>query len=278
MFTSRKPFTFGMELEINRKVRRGTFKVMPWMNPSHAESNAIYEYQTLPCDGREFLRRSCILGHMLGFEHAPGSHDKRAESFHLHMGYRNPNGPHFHNRGRTQTICADGQMAVNPLLIAAHHLSRTGTRFRTRWESLDVGYHPRCSEGQYLTTSMMRNNSDHGTMELRLNDSPSPIVPTILFPTIVNPAFRLSGKELGVHRGEGSPMKMARSARKAMGEDMFNAIIKDAKKYWRFDLVDQVLDMFVEGATNKDVWAHADTYFRNIKNGAYSKMLREAGL
>ena len=294
-FKSQKPYSFGMEMEIV-KSEHPRFKVLPWFRYSHNENSRIAEYITMPCEGREFMRRSCILGHMLGFEHHRGEYDERAESFHLHMGLKQEVPDYHCNR---TTIKSQNEATASPMLAAAHHMSRTGIKFRnqmcrqgsiypTAWAETSIKDLPQdhywvrqASQGvpqrEYPLWASGRgswlNNNDIGTLELRANENPAPLIPTMLYPLITDPRFKSTAKGCG----RKTPVRIATTVRERMG-DSYYEMIKAAKEYWNFDLVNQSLDMFVDGATHIEVWQHADNYFRNIPKGRYNKMLEEAGL
>ncbi len=277
MFKSKKPYTFGMELEINPE-EHPNFHKFDWMRYSHMESDNIVEYQTMPCDGREFMRQSCVLGHMLGFEHHRGEWDERAESFHLHMGLKQDSPDYFNgDAGRDyaneRTDNHGGRLRLGsnhvagPMLIAADHMSRTGVKFRSYW-----------ADGVTVGSAWIINNG-LGTLEMRLNENPAPLISTMLYPLVTDERFTLAPRVgvLSNDTEEGAPIRTAQTVRDAMGEDMVADMIREAKKYWNFKLVDESLDMFMDGATNVDVWKHADNYFKQT-NGIYTRMLKEANI
>jgi len=270
-----KPYTFGMELEVDIRKRgrnREMFSHIPWIRSSHAETHRIYEFHALPSDGREFLRRSCILGHLLGFQHGVGSNDPKAESFHLHMGHRaRPNTDWYNTGGRM--LRSNDQLSAH-MLVAAHHMSRTGVEFRTRWTNINrfaayQGYRDQ------MSVLYLRNN-DIGTLEMRLNENPAPLVLTMLYPTIVDERFRIRQRLELDSREVGAPLRMANTVREAMGGQMFDQMLSAAKQYWKFPLVNQVLDMFAEGATGQDVWAFSDNWFKQNQPKTYGAMLTQA--
>lgn len=273
MFTQKNPYSFGMELEISR-FDHPNFHEFSWMRPSHYESTHIRELQTMPCGGREFMRRSCILGHMLGFEHHRGQWDDKAESYHLHMGLMHENPDYFGNPDGGRVSLASYQSAA-VLLSAAHHMSRTGVRFRD------------AMSGRMGAENWGLCNNGVGTTEMRLNENPAPLIPVMLYPLMNDERFAIpdqprygqEGFYLSARNGDGMPLAMSTRIRELMPDGMFEDMIRAAKKYWKFDLVNQCLDMFVAGASNQEVWAHADQYFKQgSPNSSYHKMLREANI
>jgi hypothetical protein len=212
---------------------------------------------------------------MLGFEHARGEYDERAESFHLHMGARRIR-PSYFNQGHVTKVEAANALNATPMLLAAHHLSRTGVRFRSRQDTFLTGQEHTHLENRCLVNGMMANNGN-GTMELRLNENPAPLVATMLYPTVLDERFQASVKGMKErYHGEGSPSAIAADVRRIMGDKMMHGMMSAAKQYWKFDLVNEVLDMFVEGADSVAVWEHADLYFK--KGKLYPLMLKEAGI
>ena len=267
MFKSLKPYTFGMECEVNGGVRRQSFQhdKFDWLNFSNNEGSVIREYITTPCGGREFLKRSCVLGHMLGFEHARGSGDARAESFHLHMGYRQRmanareyNQPSIHVRQLNQAA---------PLLVAAHHLSRTGVQYRNMVSDCER-IHQNTETLTGRASWMSRNGL--GTMELRMNENPAPLVPVMLYPTIKDTRFTASVEGCStVHQ---RPATTSAMVRESMGS-MYDGMIKAAKEYWDYPVVNQCLDAFSEGATHVETWEIASRFFGAIPRGRYNQMM-----
>lgn len=263
---SSKPYSFGMELEINQQVRGNPFSKLPWAHYQNDENEVIREYITDPCSGLEFLRRATLLGHMLGFRYEEGEDDRRAESFHLHIG-RVTNVP-YRNVDRLRV---DKLSHLTPLLVAASHMSRTGVLWRDQVRMFDGNAFANTVTYTSERGSWVQNNGI-GTIELRINENPAPLIPTILLPTVLDGRFEVDNSSMR----RSLPERMASDVKAQLGGAQFEGMMKAARDYWRNPIVSKLLSAFSKGAGHIDVWELSHKELKE-KYVGYNQMLERVG-
>lgn len=265
-------FTFGMEMEVNVNKRGAILEQFNWVTKRGRENNVIHEWLTLPCAGHEFLRRITLLGHILGFQHERGEHHRKAESFHLHIGRRQTTPSYYGNLTRLKIKDLE---KLTPLLMAAHHMSRTGTTWRTKLDDF-AGSSVYKRKEMYVGRGSWITNNHLGTIEVRMNENPSPLIPVILLPVLVQNALGIDNSTLT----HALPEQMAQKVRGMVGEAQFTRTIDKAKRYWHNQTVSKLLDAFVDGATTVETWqlAHTEYSAHNRQYGTAFNNLRLSGV
>lgn len=281
--------TFGIEVEYNAVERCGADSAEDgyWdrlcdsvadMEYGGAENEVIAEDTSDVCDPIAFLRLMADLGQWHedtgGWRHYAGRDHERAESCHFHVAF-DPRADYVHATAAIMSALMEVKSAtlLGLQLLAPWHLSRT-KYFRTavsngrqhsyvsaRISSPCVPYNSK-SAGITYNDDTCRS----GTIELRMNSNPAPIVPALVLPSLLanqdllqtNMYPQSCGDRTGWHAAQ--CLADAEASVRALGYNpttVRREIVENAIAYWQWTgykdmayLAKAVLPAFV-----RDPWA-----------------------
>jgi len=251
-FKDTKPYYFGMELELNKFVRKDAIRnicASSIIGGYGSENPTISEYRMNPCHGLEFIRQAAFIGHNVGFEYAAGHYDDRAESFHLHIGRRQSRISCTENLRR---LLMGSVGHANILLMAASHLSRNGQQWRSNVSSGARAMY--CDHVTYDSKDYWITNNNVGTLEVRLNENPSPLVPMLLLPVVAEGSISHDTNYTGYVFCRHTPKDVEDTIKSEMGVKTVHKVVSESKKYWYYHpLIVSILNMYLEGATHIEI-------------------------